>query len=54
MISPYSIFEVNKNFSNGQFGFHALEIRVLFGRNSTFEHPAYLNSELLKFSRKNV
>jgi hypothetical protein len=32
------------NFSNCQFGFHALEIRVLFGRNSTFEHPAYLNS----------
>ena len=32
------------NFSNCQFGFHALEIRVLFVRNSTFEHPAYLNS----------
>jgi hypothetical protein len=56
MISPYSIFEVN--ISEKIFWllsifcqFFKLSIwiscfRVLFGCNSTFEHPAYLNSAI--------
>jgi hypothetical protein len=60
MISPYSIFEVNKllHVPSSDKIFWLLSIfcqffklsiwiscfRVLFGCNSTFEHPAYLTS----------